>query len=397
MISADATGRRLARLRNIMREAKVDIVALIPGANLRYLTGREHYLAERPIVLFIPLDEPPLAVIPQLEVPLFAGAADSWGTGDAGDVGDVGENPRNAGRAGNPLKPRIFSWTDAEGYEEAFKSALAVLEPSGKLIGVEGTRMRFFEGEAIRRHAAGATVVAADRQLAVLRRIKDEVEIEALRRAVAISEEALGLTLRKVRPGMSEIALAATLDAHMKELGSEEPSFKTILHGGANTALPHSGPLPYLLQAGDPLLIDFGAVYQGYRADITRTLFLGEPDKEAVAFYRAVQAANAAGRATAMPGVAAEVVDLSARRILTEAGYGHLIRHRTGHGIGLETHEAPFIVEGNREPLQPGMVCTVEPGIYAMGRIGVRIEDDVLITPTGAESLSTFSRDLLII
>jgi Xaa-Pro dipeptidase len=98
-----------------------------------------------------------------------------------------------------------------------------------------------------------------------------------------------------------------------------------------------------------------------------------------------------------MPGVAAQVVDLTARRILTEAGYGHLIRHRTGHGIGLETHEAPFIVEGNTELLQPGMVCTVEPGIYAMGRIGVRIEDDLLITPTGAESLSTFSRDLLTI
>jgi len=187
----------------------------------------------------------------------------------------------------------------------------------------------------------------------------------------------------------------------MTELGSEEPSFKTILHGGANTALPHTGPLPYVLQPGDPLLIDFGAVYQGYRADITRTVFVGEPRKEAeaegVAFYGAVQAANAAGRAAAMPGVAAEVVDLTARRILTEAGYGHLIRHRTGHGIGLETHEAPFIVEGNAELLQPGMVCTVEPGIYAMGRFGVRIEDDLLITPTGAESLSTFSRDLLII
>jgi Xaa-Pro dipeptidase len=366
-----STAGRLARLRNAMREAGIDIVALIPGANLRYLSGREHYLAERPIVLFVPLNEPPLAVIPQLEVPLFADDADS------------------------PLKPRIFSWTDAQGYEEAFKSGLATLEPSGKVIGVEGTRMRFFEGEVIRHYATGATVVAADRQLAELRQIKDEDEIAALRRAVAISEEALRLTLREVHPGVSEIQLAAILDEHMKELGSEEPSFKTILHAGANTALPHTGPLPYVLQAGDPLLIDFGAVYEGYRADITRTLFVGEPSKEALTFYQAVQAANAAGRAAAMPRVAAEVVDLSVRRILMDAGYGHLIRHRTGHGIGLETHEAPFIVEGNTELLQPGMVCTIEPGIYAMGLIGVRIEDDLLVTPTGAESLSTFSRDLL--
>jgi Xaa-Pro dipeptidase len=353
-----------------MRDAGLDIVALIPGATLRYLTGGVHYVMERPIVLFIPLDEQPVAVIPQLEVPLFEA---------------------------KQLDPRIVSWTDAEGYDQAFRVGLDRLHPAGKTIAVEGTRMRFFEGEVIRRWARGATVTAADEQLARLRMNKDDDEIDALRHAVKISEQALQLTLDAVRVGMSEIELADVLEAHMKALGSEEPSFKTILHAGGNTALPHSGPLPYRIQAGDPLLIDFGAVYQGYRADITRVVFVGEPGQDFRRFHAVVQAANAAGRAAAGPGVAAEAVDIAAKSVLIEAGYGRLIRHRTGHGIGLESHEAPYIVEGNKLPLEPGMVFTVEPGIYEMDHIGVRIEDDLLITAEGAESLSTFSRDIIVV
>ncbi|HST06334.1 MAG TPA: Xaa-Pro peptidase family protein [Chloroflexia bacterium] len=364
------THKRLDKLQAIMRNERLDIVALIPGATLRYLTGGVHYVMERPIVEFISLDDPPVAVIPQLEVPLFKA---------------------------KQMDPRIVSWTDAEGYDQAFRTGLDMLHPAGKTIGVEGTRMRFFEGEVIRRWAAGATVIAADEQLARLRVHKDDDEIDALRRAVEISEQALKLTLDAVRVGMSEIELADILETHMKALGSEEPSFKTILHGGRNTALPHSGPLPYRIQRGDPLLIDFGAVYQGYRADITRVVFVGEPGPEFRHFYAVVQAANAAGRAAAGPGVAAEAVDIAAKSVLIEAGYGRLIRHRTGHGIGLESHEAPYIVEGNKLLLEPGMVFTVEPGIYDMNAIGVRIEDDVLITGEGAESISTFSRDIIVV
>jgi Xaa-Pro dipeptidase len=321
-------------------------------------------------VLFIPLDEQPMAVIPQLEVPLF-----------------------NA----KQLDLRIVSWSDAGGYDRAFQTGLDVLQPAGKTIGVEGTQMRFFEGEVIRRWAAGATVIAADAQLAPLRMNKDESEINALRRAVEISEQALQQTLDAVRFGMSEIALADILETHMKMLGSEEPSFKTILHAGGNTALPHSGPLPYRIRAGDPLLIDFGAVYEGYRADITRVVFVGEPGQVFRHFYSVVQEANAAGRAAAGPGVTAEAIDIAAKSVLIEAGYERLIRHRTGHGIGLEAHEAPNIVEGNKLLLEPGMVFTVEPGIYATNVIGVRIEDDLLITGEGAESISTFSRDIIVV
>ena len=151
------------------------------------------------------------------------------------------------------------------------------------------------------------------------------------------------------------------------------------------------------MRHGDPLLFDFGATIGGYCADITRTVFLGEVSDEHRDFYAVVQAANEAGRQTAKPGVTAESVDLATRQVFIDAGYEALIRHRTGHGLGMQAHEAPYIVEGNERLLEPGMVFTIEPGIYRMGEIGVRIEDNVLITTDGCESLTTFPRSLQIV
>lgn len=281
---------------------------------------------ERPIVMLIPLEGQPIAVIPKLEIPLFQR---------------------------HSIESHIISWADSEGYEGAFKAAFDRLNPVGKTIGVEGLLMRFTEGEVLRRYGVGATVIDANEHFAQLRLIKDEDEILAMRKAIQISEQALEQTFQAVQIGMSEIELGDILEAHMKALGSEETSFKTILHGGGNTALPHSGPLPYRIQAGDPLLFDFGSVYQGYHADITRTVFLGEPTQEFRDFYNIVKAANAKARSVAKPNIPAEAVDIAAREVLIDAGYEHLIRTRTGHGIGLETHEPPYIVQGNQRLLQP--------------------------------------------
>ena len=360
--------RRLNRLRGIMRQAKLDVLALIPGPNHRYLTQAAHFAMERPIVMFIPLEEAPLAVIPELEIPLFER---------------------------HPISSRIFSWTDAEGYDQAFAAALDVLQTRGKIIGVEGLQMRFFEAEIIRGHAPDAAVVDASRPLAEWRIIKDAAEIAALRRAIQISEDALRATLDNVRAGMSEREIAADLEARIKALGGHGLAFDIILHGGGNTALPHCGPLDYRLQRGDPLLIDFGASFDGYCADITRTVFVGEVSEEHRRFYAVARAANAAGRRAAGPGVTAESVDAAARQVIIDAGCEHLMRHRTGHGLGLQAHEAPYIVQGNQRILRPGMVFTIEPGIYRLGEIGVRIEDDVLITDDGCESLTTFPREIL--
>ena len=361
---------RLEKLGAIMRRADLDIIALIPGPNHRYLTGAEHYVLERPIVAFYPLGRQSVAVIPELEIPLFE---------------------RHAALS------TLYPYSDAEGYAGAFVAALADMGARDASIGVEGLHMRFFEGEIIRQSAPTARVVDATMPLAELRLHKDEGEIASLRRAIEISEAALQATLADIRIGMTEIEAAAILEDHIRALGGEGLSFGTILHAGANSPLPHSGPLDYRIQHGDALIIDFGARFKGYCADITRTCFVGAVSAEQRDFYVVVQAANEAGRRAAIPGATAESVDIAARQVIIDAGYGDLIRHRTGHGIGLEAHEPPYMVIGNQRLLEPGMVFTVEPGIYRMGELGVRIEDNVLITEDGGESLTSFPRELLVI
>ncbi len=361
---------RVDKLHQIMRDAGLDAVALIPGPNHRYLTNAEHYVLERPIVTFYLPGRAPIAVIPELEIPLFKR---------------------------HPAPAELISYTDAEGYEGAFRAALAEIDARGKTIGVEGLHMRFFEGEIIRQSAPDALVLDATAPLAELRMRKDAGEVALLRRAIDISERALQALFDEVQVGMSEIEAAAILEGHIKALGGDGLSFGTILHAGVNTPLPHSGPLDYRIQHGDALIVDFGATYQGYCADITRTVFVGAASTEQREFYAVVQAANEAGRRAARPGVTCESVDIAARQVFIDAGYEDLIRHRTGHGLGMEAHEAPYIVIGNERILAPGMVFTVEPGIYRMGEIGVRIEDNMLITEAGAESLTTFPRALQVI
>ena len=351
------------KLHRIMQAAALDVLALIPGPNHRYLTGAEHYVLERPIVAFYRLQGPPIAVIPELEIPLFKR---------------------------HPAPAELIAYTDAEGYEGAFQQALDAIGARGKTIGVEGLFMRFFEGEIIRQSAPQATVVDATEPLAELRMRKDADEVALMRRAIDISQRALQAMFDEIEVGMSEIEAAAILENHIRALGGDGLSFGTILHAGANTPLPHSGPLDYRIQHGDPLIVDFGATYKGYCADITRTVFVGEVSDEQRAFYEIVQGANEAGRAAARPGATCESVDLAARQVFIDAGCEDLIRHRTGHGLGMEAHEAPYIVMGNKRLLEPGMVFTVEPGIYRMGEIGLRIEDNMLITEDGAENITGF-------
>jgi Xaa-Pro dipeptidase len=173
-----------------------------------------------------------------------------------------------------------------------------------------------------------------------------------------------------------------------------EFAFTPIVSSGPNGANPHASPSDRKLQAGDLLVIDWGATYSGYVSDITRTFAIGPVDEEYRHIHDIVVQANAAGRRTARPGIPSGEVDRAARNVIEQAGYGKYFTHRTGHGLGMEGHEHPYIYAENERPLEAGMAFTVEPGIYLPGRNGVRIEDDVVITENGAESLSDFSREL---
>lgn len=362
---------RLDKLRSIMQEASLDIVALMPSSTLSYLTKTVHHANERPLILLIPQQGIPVAIMPNLEAELFLSQG---------------------------FEAELVEWHDVDGYDHAFRIALEKLETAGKTIAVEGQKMRFFEGEALRRHAPSAIVKAEDKIIARLRLHKDKEAIEALRKAIQISEQALEATLQEIKVGMTELEIANNLTRKMSELGGQGIAFTTTVLAGENSARPHGNVRgDYKIKAGEPLLFDFGAVYEGYNADITRTFFVKEASDEHRAIYEAVKQANAVGRGAVQPGVTAHEVDTQVQDTLKKAGFEKLIVHKTGHGLGMDVHEEPYIMVGNHQVLETGMVFTVEPGLYQPGSIGVRIEDNVVVTENGCESLTTFDREIRII
>jgi Xaa-Pro dipeptidase len=362
---------RLEKLHALMEKDGLGGVVIIPGANLLYLTGAKVFPNERPMMLFVPAKGEACVLLPHLDLNIFSSTG---------------------------FSAKLFPWKDAEGYQGALAAILKELDLGGHPLGVEGTRMRFFEGEAIRQAAPAWTLRDSDATFSRLRLHKDAAEIAALQQAIRISEQALEQTLREVRVGMTEIQVMNILVNHMNAFGAQGLSFSPIVLAGDNSARPHGNPRgDYHIQRGDPLLFDFGAMYQDYAADITRTFFVGEAAPHFRQIYAAVQAANQAGREAAKVGVSAEAVDLAARQAMIAAGFEGLIIHRTGHGLGLDIHEDPSVSVGNPMVLEAGMVFTIEPGLYEDGAIGVRIEDNVVMRPEGAESLTSFPRGLRVI
>ncbi|RME85347.1 MAG: peptidase M24 family protein, partial [Caldilineae bacterium] len=238
-------------------------------------------------------------------------------------------------------------------------------------------------------------VMPAAGLIAPLRARKSADEIEALQRAAAQADRAMQAAVDACEPGITEAEVAWITEAAFRKDGAQKVEF-TLIASGPNGAFPHHHSGSRKLQKGDAVIIDIGASLDGYVSDITRQVFLGEPPAEYLRVYDAVLAANQAGRAAVRPGVAAQEVDRAARGVLTDAGYGEYFVHRTGHGLGMEVHEPPWIMEGNEETLDIGMVFSVEPGVYLPGRFGVRIEDIVVVTETGVRNLTGFQHELVI-
>jgi Xaa-Pro dipeptidase len=216
-----------------------------------------------------------------------------------------------------------------------------------------------------------------------------------MRKAVKIAEAALQATLPKIKIGITELEIAKELTLQLLQHGSNPRlPFFPIVSGGPNSANPHAAPSDRRLVDGDLLVIDYGANVNDYLSDITRTFAIGDVDPEFKKIAQIVLEANRAGHAAAKPGVPLGDVDKAAREVIKAAGYGKYFIHRTGHGLGLEGHEEPYIRSDNSSLIEPGMTFTIEPGIYMPDRGGVRIEDDVFITESGCESLTNLSRDL---
>ncbi|HZU71541.1 MAG TPA: aminopeptidase P family protein [Acidimicrobiales bacterium] len=239
-----------------------------------------------------------------------------------------------------------------------------------------------------------AELVATEDVVEELRRAKDAGEVARIRAAAAVADRALAAVLPLFGEGRSEAEVALALDSEMRRLGAEAPAFETIVASGPNGAKPHARPGPRPIVRGDTVVVDFGATVDGYRSDMTRTFWVGErPEAELVRIFEVVEASQAAGVAAVAAGVSAAEVDATCRRVIAEAGWADQFVHGTGHGVGIDIHEAPAVSATSTDTLGVDEVVTVEPGIYLPGRGGVRIEDTVVITGDGVEPLTGFTKD----
>jgi Xaa-Pro aminopeptidase len=248
--------------------------------------------------------------------------------------------------------------------------------------------------------APGVTWQATYRIVESHRAVKDAVEIATLRRAATLLSDVARLLPGIVAAGRTEREVARAIEQSIDTVGFSAPAFPTIVASGPNSALPHARPTDRRLQAGDLVVLDFGGVLDGYCGDLTRMAAIEQVSAEALALFAAVREAHAAAIAAVRPGVLASDVDAAARLALSARGVGSAFLHGTGHGLGLDLHEAPRLgrPDADRvEPLIPGMVCTIEPGVYVEGTGGVRLEDDVLVTAGGCEVLTDAPRDLLVV
>jgi Xaa-Pro aminopeptidase len=371
---------RLARARKAAAERGLDALLLTPGADLRYLTGYVAMPLERLTCLVLPAEGDPVLVVPLLERPAAL----------ASPVGELG------------LEVRAWAETD-----DPFALVAGLVRGGGGHGGVDRVAVanRMWAEHLLRLSAAlserelpAAAPALASTVLQALRIIKDPDEVAALRRAGAAIDRVHARMGEWLRPGRTEAAVGRDIAEAIVAEGHEVANF-TIVGSGPNGASPHHHLSERVIQPADVVVVDIGgAVPEGYCSDSTRTYVVGgDPPAEMAACYDVLRQAQEAAVAAVRPGVPAEAIDAAAREPIATAGYGELFMHRTGHGIGLEEHEEPWIVAGNAEPLAAGMAFSVEPGIYQPGRHGARIEDIVVCTVDGVERLNVGPRELVVL
>jgi Xaa-Pro aminopeptidase len=360
--------RRLAAAQRATAAAGLSALLIPPGSDLRYLTGYHAHALERLTCLVLPAEGPVTLIVPALERPA-AEASPAPGTGI-----------------------RIVEHTDGT---DPYPLVLAALGGPVDSVGL-GDRMWAEQVLALRAVLPRATQRLAGEVLRELRMRKSPAEVAALREAGAAIDTVHARMGRWLRPGRTEAEVATDVAAAIRSSGHAGVDF-VIVASGPNAASPHHSTSDRVIQAGDPVVVDIGGTMpSGYCSDSTRTYLVGgPPPAEFHDYYEVLYAAQRAAVAAVRPGVTAEAVDAAARDVINEAGYGPAFLHRTGHGIGLDGHEEPYVVTGNRRPLEPGMAFSIEPGIYLAGRHGARIEDIVVCTRDGVERLNTTPTELI--
>ncbi len=358
------------RLRRAAREAAardLDALLITPSPDYVYLLGYAAPALERLTCLVVPAIGDPTLVLPLLEEPLARH-----------ELGALAE------RIG------LVPWEETD---DPFGLVREILAGGAMRVAVQDQMWARF---ALRLRAAldPAEVVVAGPAMSALRRIKTKPEVDRLRAAAQAADAAMDAIRGERLSGRTERDVSSRIRTLLLEAGHETADF-AIVGSGPNSASPHHEPSERIIEQGDAVVLDIGGMRDGYGSDTTRTVFVGEPPSEFRNLFDVLAQAQLAAAAAVVPGVAAQEVDRAARRIIAEAGYGDAFLHRTGHGIGMETHEEPYIVEGNAEPLRAGEAFSIEPGIYLAGRWGARIEDIVVCTADGSEVLNRSSRELV--
>lgn len=362
-----ALAARRRRVQEAAAAVDVDVVLVTPGPDLRYLTGYDAIPLERLTCLILPADAEPLLVVPELERP--------------------------AAEATPAAELEILTWSETDDPVALCLSRL----------GGEVTRMavddRMWAEKVLRFREAlpGTAQVAAGHLLTEQRMRKDAAEVEHLALAGAAIDEVHSRMGEWLRPGRTEHEVSVAIERGVLASGHQRVDF-VIVASGPNGASPHHAPSRRIIAPGDTVVVDIGGTMpSGYCSDSTRTYAIGQPSAAAQVQYDVLQRAQQEAVESVRPGVTAESVDAAARDVIDDAGMGHLFVHRTGHGIGVETHEHPYIVSGNTQVLGQGMVFSVEPGIYDPGRQGARIEDIVVVTESGSRRLNNRPHELVVL
>ncbi len=362
---------RLQRLTLWLKNSEVDLALIQDPSNLLYLTGFECEPHERLLALFILPGQSPFIVCPRLE-----------------------EN-----------RLRLSGWSNTiityEDAEDPWQKIAACLKERGMetftKAAVEVEQLSYMRAEALRSLSPNSRLISVNEELGRLRSVKDDREIETMKKAAHLADEGVKAGIAALKEGCTELDVVAHIEYEMKRKGVRAMSFSTMVLFGEKTGDPHGTPGTRRLKKGDLVLFDLGVVWEGYCSDITRTVAFHSIEEETRQIYETVLKAQTAALNACRPGAPIGEIDRVARTIIKEAGYGPYFPHRLGHGLGIEAHESPSIHEENRELFTAGLAFTVEPGVYIPGKGGIRIEDDVVITAEGHERLTRFPKELQIV
>ncbi len=372
-ISSDERRERIEKARRLLTEHRIDALMLTGGTSLRYFSGIGWGLSERLFAMVLPAKGEPFFVSPAFE--------------EDRAREQIARGPFSGSSAD------VRTWQEDESPYARIAQGLAERGIRTGTLGIEET-VRFVFSDGVSQEAPGLRIVSGTRVSAGCRMTKDGHELELMRLASRVTLKAYEAAYRALKEGMTQDDFADLVSAAHDKLGFEGGAGVQV---GPYSALPHGSLTPQVIKEGTILLIDGGCSVEGYQSDISRTFVLGKPADKMKKVFEIERRAQDAALAAARPGVACEVVDRAARQIITDAGFGpdyKFFTHRVGHGMGMDGHEWPYLVRGNTLPLAPGMVFSDEPGIYIRGEFGVRVEDDMVITESGAELFTPQSPSL---